>query len=457
MKTSIVIPVHNALSYTKQCLGAIRAFLPKKSYEIIVIDNASNDETGEWLKEQTDIKIIVNAENRGTAAAYNQGIHISVGEEVLLLHNDAVLIPGVLEKMRARLWADGEIGAVGPVTNRASYIYQQVEAGSYADMEGLLHFSEQITERERDIPWQETLFLEDFCLLLKREAAETCGDFDEQYDLRYLEDLDYSFRLQQKGYRLGIVRDAYVHHERGSFSKNGMDGMAYYSANHARFVKKWGFRPEYSASVRTDLLQFIDFAKADLAILDVGCSCGGNLMRIRSLRSDARLYGVELNEKAASIANCFGKVLPMNIEKLDSASWKGAFDYIIMGDVLEHLYDPWTTAKNMKELLKPAGILLASIPNVAHISIIEGLLQGKWQYADSGLLDRTHLRFFTKQSFLDMMEAAGFNNELVGGSQVRQTTAQQQLLSKLQSLDIVNACKEDRKVFQWYVIAKNEV
>lgn len=105
------------------------------------------------------------------------------------------------------------------------------------------------------------------------------------------------------------------------------------------------------------------------------------------------LYGIELNENSASIASLVADVIPYNVENGDLPYPQKSFDYIIFGDVLEHLYDPWKTLENMHRLLKPGGKILASIPNIMHYSVINELLDGKWKYADAGILDRTHVRF----------------------------------------------------------------
>lgn len=85
------------------------------------------------------------------------------------------------------------------------------------------------------------------------------------------------------------------------------------------------------------------------------------------------------------------------------------FDALVYGDVLEHLTDPWTVLANHAEYLRPGGVLIVSIPNIHHWSIVKRLITGDWQYASKGILDSTHLRFFGKTSLGQMIEGAGFN------------------------------------------------
>ena len=85
------------------------------------------------------------------------------------------------------------------------------------------------------------------------------------------------------------------------------------------------------------------------------------------------------------------------------------FDCVIFGDVLEHLFDPWAVIEKVKPYIKQNGVILASIPNVAHISVLAPLLSGNWTYTEYGLLDKTHVRFFTFNEMLRMFLKAGYS------------------------------------------------
>jgi 2-polyprenyl-3-methyl-5-hydroxy-6-metoxy-1,4-benzoquinol methylase len=84
-----------------------------------------------------------------------------------------------------------------------------------------------------------------------------------------------------------------------------------------------------------------------------------------------------------------------------------SFDCIVFNDVLEHVVDPWSMLDRAKERLAPGGRIVASIPNVRHYIVVRNLaLRGRWDYADWGVLDRTHLRFFTRASIEELFETA---------------------------------------------------
>ncbi len=91
----------------------------------------------------------------------------------------------------------------------------------------------------------------------------------------------------------------------------------------------------------------------------------------------------------------------------------GQFNTILCLDILEHLKEPWDAVKHISNLLAPGGYLIASIPNVQHASVTWPLLRGRWELADDGILDRTHIRFFTKRSAVDLMMETGLELDLV--------------------------------------------
>ncbi len=174
----------------------------------------------------------------------------------------------------------------------------------------------------------------------------------------------------------------------------------------------------YYSNVNPDLLRFIPpDAKT---VLEIGCGEGALAGAYRRVNPAVRWFGVEIEREPGDVAWKSGRVdnvlevdvedhLALN-ERLDEPS-----DVLVLGDVLEHLKDPWAVLKRLALEVNPGGQILACIPNVQHWTIIRGLLNGKWDYADSGLLDRTHLRFFTLDSIREMFDAAGLQVfEIVG-------------------------------------------
>ena len=144
-------------------------------------------------------------------------------------------------------------------------------------------------------------------------------------------------------------------------------------------------------------------------LLDVGCATG-YLDRVFAER-DCIVTGIEVDQDAAQIArqHC-REVFSADIEEFDwNKAFEGRhFDVILFGDVLEHLKDPGRVLANVRHMLSPAGYVVASIPNVAHASLRLQLLQGEFTYRPLGLLDETHIRFFTHDTIQEMFDKAGY-------------------------------------------------
>ncbi len=182
----------------------------------------------------------------------------------------------------------------------------------------------------------------------------------------------------------------------------------------------------YYSNVNPDLLRFIPpDAKT---VLEIGCGEGALCEAYRRVNPDVTWTGVESNEAALRIAVERGVIMGAEPPESSVEHWindfdehseydpaEPEFDCLILGDVLEHLVDPWEVMRGLSRQLLPGAQVLACIPNVQHWTVIRDLLEGKWDYQDSGLLDRTHLRFFTLKSIREMFDAAGLQiHEIVG-------------------------------------------
>ena len=162
-------------------------------------------------------------------------------------------------------------------------------------------------------------------------------------------------------------------------------------------------------------------------ILDVGCGVGYIGKKVKSVQ-DCTIDGIEIDTEAAKIAaNYYDSVLIMRIGDLGDISFQKfikdhkKYDVIICGDIIEHLMDPAHILSIFAKKLTPDGKILISIPNIAHIDVIAGLLDGKFNYATCGILDSTHLRFWTERSFLEFISNV---NERYGAKLYPQLIAQ---------------------------------
>lgn len=124
-------------------------------------------------------------------------------------------------------------------------------------------------------------------------------------------------------------------------------------------------------------------------------------------------------------------------------------------DVLEHLYNPEKVLNNIKKYLKDEGSILASIPNVMHYSIVKDLLQGNWSYQEAGILDRTHIRFFTKNEIIRMFERLEYSDLSVSYTSVEINNEDEQFIDTISYLkDSVS--KDEFKAYQYLIKAKKQ-
>jgi 2-polyprenyl-3-methyl-5-hydroxy-6-metoxy-1,4-benzoquinol methylase len=152
-------------------------------------------------------------------------------------------------------------------------------------------------------------------------------------------------------------------------------------------------------------------------ILDVGCGEGRFGRHVKEKFPDVEIHGIEKNRGAALKAKTnIDKVLNNDIHGAIKLIKNNFYDCIVFNDVLEHLPDPVDVLKKIKPKLKKGGMILSSIPNVRFYPVIKELLLHKnWSYTDAGILDYTHLRFFTEKSIHELFEAAGYRVCLITG------------------------------------------
>lgn len=160
----------------------------------------------------------------------------------------------------------------------------------------------------------------------------------------------------------------------------------------------------------TGLLELIE--RAPRRVLDVGCFCGGTGRYLKRKFPGCEVIGIEMLEQAAKLAaEAYDRVHVGTLEQLDFAQvgiQPQSFDVIVAADVLEHLFHPWNALKRLRPLLAPGGSLYVSLPNARNLKLLSELGRGRFDYAGAGILDVTHVRFFTRRTAVEMLEQTGF-------------------------------------------------
>ncbi|HEX2612985.1 MAG TPA: class I SAM-dependent methyltransferase [Fibrobacteria bacterium] len=170
--------------------------------------------------------------------------------------------------------------------------------------------------------------------------------------------------------------------------------------------------PGYYALARPEILPFLPSGYSK--VLEIGCA-EGNFRG--AYPPECEVWGCEVNEAAAAkAANRLSKVLVGRYDDVADKIPAGSFDLIVCNDVIEHMADHDGFLVSAREKLRPGGFLTGSIPNVRYIeNIYELLVLGDWKYREAGILDRTHLRFFTRNSLVRTLEGHGFRIEKLEG------------------------------------------
>ncbi len=176
---------------------------------------------------------------------------------------------------------------------------------------------------------------------------------------------------------------------------------------------------DYGDGPRTELIELIK--EAPEQILEIGCSSGATGMAIKQKFPGVKYIGMDSDKELAEIAQTrLDRVIVSDIDKvqLNTVGFKKeSVDLIICADILEHLYDPWKILFDLREYLTPNGKIITSIPNIQYINNIINLLHGSWKYDENGgLLDATHIRFFTLNEIVKMFNGTGYEIKHISGA-----------------------------------------
>jgi 2-polyprenyl-3-methyl-5-hydroxy-6-metoxy-1,4-benzoquinol methylase len=332
-----------------------------------------------------------------------------IEEEHVLVVIDPLVVPSrhLAARLRAALETSGA-EAVVPLSNEADHPKQRrAPLASYLTLRELQQMMEQF----------ETL-----------PATQEVVTWDEANPAVFL--CARSFLAGRKGPLRNVLAGASV-----AISSND-------------YVHRWS---SLRGQTRFDLLDIV--SRDAKAILEFGCG-EAPLGEALKKRQRCRVVGIELDPHAAAIA-----------QKRIDAVYRGdvreivdriheRFDWIIGGDIVEHLDEPWSFLADLRRLAAPGGRLLLSIPNIANASIINDLLHGRFDYVYMGLTCVGHLRFFTRQSLEDMLTIAGWTVERIEPQEFGPAIGREPLIEALTAAKIPFS-KEDLMPSGYYVIARN--
>ncbi len=238
---TVVIPVHDHWPVTADCLAAIAADRPDIAYEVVVVDDASDDDTPQRLAEVVGVRVVRLDENAGFVGATNAGIAVARGRYVVLLNNDTVCSPGWLDALVATAEADPTIGVVGAKLVYPDGRLQEAGGVIWRDASGHNYGRDQDPEDPRFNFVRDVDYCSGACLLVRRELLAALGGLDTRFSPAYYEDTDLCFAARDRGYRVVYQPAAVVCHLEGT--SHGTDvttGLKRYQVvNQERFMDKW--------------------------------------------------------------------------------------------------------------------------------------------------------------------------------------------------------------------------
>lgn len=443
-KVTVVLTAYNQKDILLLCLKWLRGV--RAVGNIIVIDNGSEDGTAEAISELGYDYIIFDEGIQGCGKVWNAAVNNFELEETVVFMNPRYL-PGkqcfvrlveTLEKDRA--------GIAVPMSN-GFRVPQYIQL----DREDILQKSDYCGESEhKDF---RVLGVEAGLWAIRKDVLQRLGMFRE--DLVRAENvlLDYGLRMVTHNYWLSVKTSAVAYDLLcGEKERNYEQNTETCDREVLKQTWKMNYFNLRSNKRLADMME--EQRDVDFRVLEIGCDLGANLLGIKNKYPNCMVYGLEINDAAVDIAQYLAEVKVGNIEQ-KCIPFEETFDYIIFGDVLEHLHNPQEVIKYCKEKLTEHGCIVACIPNFMHISIMQQLLNGRFQYQDTGLLDRSHIHFFTYYEILSMFQEEGFLVEEVRTASEPLTKEQEHLIGKL--LELSNNVDEHMySTFQYVVRARKQ-
>ena len=213
MQVSIIMPVKDNKEITRVAIDSIKQYT--KDFQLIIVDDGSNEETSRFLKSLPGIDYIRNETSFGWCKAINQGIKIAKADLIVFANNDVVVTPDWFEKMKRHIDnKEHKVGVLGPVTNRVEG-YQHIDFNK-----------EGITFNKSDV-------VTFFFVMVKKELMDKIGGLDERFGLGGQDDADYCIRAREAGYTVGIARDVFIYHYGSATFRNEFQNDAKVSSEFA--------------------------------------------------------------------------------------------------------------------------------------------------------------------------------------------------------------------------------
>jgi 2-polyprenyl-3-methyl-5-hydroxy-6-metoxy-1,4-benzoquinol methylase len=422
MRIGILVVAYNALTTLSAVLKRIPKEVWERIEEVAVFDDASKDETYELavgykaVFGADKLTIFKNEENLGYGGNQKRGYEYFINKGfdfVAMLHGDGQYAPEILAHLYAPL-VSGEAHAVFGSRMMADYGGPRKGGMPLYKLIGnkILSFYANRALGMRLTEFHSGYRAYDLHALRRIDLSQMTNDFHF--------DTEIIIKLHHQGYRIAEVPIPTYYGNEICYV-NGMN----YAKNVVRAIRRYkrclrGTRsyPEFAEYLTHYALKECAysshyycerFAGVDGDVLDIGC--GEGFLAAKLAGKGNRIVGVDLLDKprcAEALTRYVRADLDQGLEQALPALATQKFDLILLQDILEHLREPERMLEDCVGLLKPNGRVVISLPNVANITVRLALLCGRFKYTTRGILDKTHLRFYTRRSARHLLEKAGY-------------------------------------------------
>ena len=398
---TVVVTSYNRMEQLRDTLERLTEM--DEISNIIIVDNGSSDGTAGWLSSQQYDYLWFDEGAQGYGKLWNTVMR-SFGTEDCIVFIEAGVFPekGSLIEL-AKALEEENVSMASPFTNY--YCNENILAESRDTL------ARSVLDSRRKIGQQinrKTLFANWRFWAMKKDIFARVGFFREELKSPDNVLTDYSLRTIQSNIRQVVCFRACAWESFNRVEEIYTDAVRWQADDRTFMKALWGMnyfnlRPNHA------LVKYIqEPAEKIFKVLEAGCDLGATLLEIQNRFPNCETYGLQINEAAVKIARHITKAKYGNIDEL-KIPFEEKFDYIIFGDVLEHLRHPEEVVRMCRDMLNEEGYIIASIPNVMHISVIEELIEGRFRYSDVGLLDRTHIHFFTYYEIMSLFQDAGYS------------------------------------------------
>ncbi len=447
----IIFLTHNRSTYFFQTIDALIKNT-RYPYRIIVVDNASEEELKTYLKQAEILfdKIIFNNKNEWTSA-FQKGIDVSESDPFIVSDPD-ILVPQFDDKC----WLERliELHKNNP---EMGLIALNLDASNKPSKMPDVYIGEKIKYNDE--------------IILANVGTVMQSIKRKFFNFQYKTDWETCEAIRQNGGKVGFAKNIIAYHLGWNEEKDYPDYMVekykyfkkkykvdtykLYTEDETILQKMNDADTEYYSYDRPEIRKLV--SKSAKRILDVGCASGALGEKLKE-ELGAEVWGIEIFEKAANVAaKKLDKVLTGDVAQKSEELPENYFDTIIFADVLEHLAEPEKALRKIAKALKNDGEIIVSIPNVRHWTVITALLEGTWRYEEAGILDKTHLRFFTFETAYELLAKTGFEVKKVEATKLNDFKFSNSFIDKLKEEGFaVDDLQEKSQHYQYIFVARKK-